>query len=314
MSLTLSQCGGVSVRRACHVEEDQSLTVLSRLAERNRPESSCTRAEMPLRCACSRLAISAREARSHTRMDRSAPPDTRTSVPSSIVSALTSLVWPTSVFVEVKVSRLQILIVLSWEPEQRLFLAMVEAMHFTNPRCPGSVPMYWRLLRSQIMMSQSWEPVKSTSPTVQRLSTKPACPAKMWTQCSSGADVRPEGCADSFASLASWSMLMFLTGEPVRLADRFMVGASQTPGWCALALPCGVALRIRCVAAPPRALGVKALLPRWCPGLVAVLRLAERGTVGVVVAARPTPSWCPADLPGRWGGAPPCSWLPCLSG
>ena len=40
-----------------------------------------------------------------------------------------------------------------------------------------------KLLRSQIMMLQSWEPVKSTSPTVQRHCTKPLWPAKMWTQC-----------------------------------------------------------------------------------------------------------------------------------
>ena len=40
-----------------------------------------------------------------------------------------------------------------------------------------------KLFRSQIMILQSWDPVKSTSPTLQRHWTKPLWPAKMWTQC-----------------------------------------------------------------------------------------------------------------------------------
>ena len=54
--------------------------------------------------------------------------------------------------------------------------------HLPHPLHPTSIPTC-KLFRSQIMMLQSWEPVKSTSPTVQRHCTKPLCPAKMWTQC-----------------------------------------------------------------------------------------------------------------------------------
>mmetsp|Transcript_35610 Transcript_35610/g.83267 ORF Transcript_35610/g.83267 Transcript_35610/m.83267 type:complete len:204 (+) Transcript_35610:593-1204(+) len=124
-------------------------------------------------------------------MVRSSDPDTNTSAPSRMVKALTSLVWPVSVFTEENVSKLQTLMVLSCDPEQRTFLDRAAAMHFTKPRWPGKVPMYWRLFKSQIMMLLSWEPVNKTSPTVQSESTKPACPAKMCIQCSSGADIFP---------------------------------------------------------------------------------------------------------------------------
>ena len=43
-------------------------------------------------------------------------------------------------------------------PEHRTFLAQEAWRHFTKPRCPGRVPMYCRLLRSQIMIPQAEAP------------------------------------------------------------------------------------------------------------------------------------------------------------
>merc|ERR1719171_2993492 len=95
---------------------------------------------------------------------------------------------------------------------------------------------------SQIMILQSCEPVKSTSPTEHKHRTKPACPARMCTQCSSGADTFPAG-------TAARSTEPSLGGDgdaarPVTEAPRIRPPDSMLPP---VFTPCGASL-----AEPPR--------------------------------------------------------------